>query len=1234
MKKTTKLLFGKSILLLFAIFLSSLSYGQCVNSTPYLTVTSNNSGTVQNIGGCTFVTEYNTIEGLVVGENYIFTAETNVFGETPIPKYVSITDGSNVSIAHGMSPLVVNAITAATVRLHVSNDATCTGGSGCHTTTVQFLADCPAPISLGANTLTTTGANVTWSPVGTETAWDIQYGVTGFTLGSGTIVTDVAASNYTLSGLASGTVHQFYVRANCASEDSLWAGPFSFATVCLPVTEFYESFDTTTASFGGPLPICWSKGGSASNVYLQSGSNFPMSAPNRLYMFSDSDDSIETFAGMPLVSNLQADTHRLRFTAYCTVADRVIQVGYLTDPNDVATYQYLDEFLMPSTQITSASQFVLTPGALPAGVQRLVFRNVTAPGEAAEIYIDDVRWEVIPTCIEPSNPSVSNVLGTSASVEWVAQTPAPAQGYEYYLSTSSTSPTDATVATGSVAAGVTTLNLTTLTPVTNYFIWVRSVCSATSKSVWTLPAAFTTPCASVVPYYLENFSTYTFSGLPSCWNKYNDGDASTGPTGNPNTGSWSPDTMMNVSGNNAAKINLYTSTFSPAKGWLVSPVFDLSAGGYQIKYNVGTTQWNQTTAINSPGLMGSDDIVQFLMSVDGGTTWTPLETYDSSNTPGNTVATEIYDIPTVTSSSVRFAYYANSGTVTTDLTDYDFFVDDFIVQTIPTTVPACASNVIATISAGCGNFPTVISWNATSGSDGYKLSIGTTPGGTDILNAQTLTALNYSYTGAINATYYYKVVPFNANGDAVGCVEQSFTTSATGCYCTSVPTSFDGDGISNVLIGTTNFPTTAISYFDHSATTVTMNQGLNNNVQITFVTGFTYDTNIWIDFNNDYDFDDAGELVQTGITSTNEDPTTLNASFVMPASAPLGVHKMRIGTADTGQFTPNPCYSGSWGVTLDFTVNIVVAGCTPAAVASSTLAPNCATSQFSVAVNVTSLGSGTPAISDGTTTWPVTATGVINIGPFASGASVVLNLLHGSDATCDLPLGTFTYICPPANDDCSTAIALTAGGVFADNAVVVTTVGATNSNPPAPGCAFFQGSDVWYSVVVPASGSITVETNPNPASPIGDTGLAVYSGSCTSLTLVECDDDDSANGNFSLVALTGRTPGEVLYVNVWEFGGDVAGTFQVSAYDASLGNESFDSSSFRFYPNPVNDVLNLSYSQSINKVQVINILGQEVKTVTLDANQAQVDMSNLPSGTYLVKVTSDNQVKTIKVIKN
>jgi hypothetical protein len=45
------------------------------------------------------------------------------------------------------------------------------------------------------------------------------------------------------------------------------------------------------------------------------------------------------------------------------------------------------------------------------------------------------------------------------------------------------------------------------------------------------------------------------------------------------------------------------------------------------------------------------------------------------------------------------------------------------------------------------------------------------------------------------------------------------------------------------------------------------------------------------------------------------------------------------------------------------------------------------------------------------------------------------------------------------------------------------------------------------------------------------------------------------------------------------------------------------------------------------------LVGQEVMTKAVNANQSQIDMSHLSAGTYLVKVTADNQVKTIKVIK-
>jgi hypothetical protein len=47
----------------------------------------------------------------------------------------------------------------------------------------------------------------------------------------------------------------------------------------------------------------------------------------------------------------------------------------------------------------------------------------------------------------------------------------------------------------------------------------------------------------------------------------------------------------------------------------------------------------------------------------------------------------------------------------------------------------------------------------------------------------------------------------------------------------------------------------------------------------------------------------------------------------------------------------------------------------------------------------------------------------------------------------------------------------------------------------------------------------------------------------------------------------------------------------------------------------------------------LNLLGQEMIVKSMNETQGQVDMSQLSAGTYLVKVTSDNQVKTIKVVK-
>jgi hypothetical protein len=85
--------------------------------------------------------------------------------------------------------------------------------------------------------------------------------------------------------------------------------------------------------------------------------------------------------------------------------------------------------------------------------------------------------------------------------------------------------------------------------------------------------------------------------------------------------------------------------------------------------------------------------------------------------------------------------------------------------------------------------------------------------------------------------------------------------------------------------------------------------------------------------------------------------------------------------------------------------------------------------------------------------------------------------------------------------------------------------------------------------------------------------------------------------------------------------------------DSCLANDTFTAANFEYYPNPVSNVLNISHSAIISKVEVINIVGQLVNSQAINSTKAQIDMSGLPSGSYLVRVSSANQVKMIKVIK-
>jgi hypothetical protein len=59
----------------------------------------------------------------------------------------------------------------------------------------------------------------------------------------------------------------------------------------------------------------------------------------------------------------------------------------------------------------------------------------------------------------------------------------------------------------------------------------------------------------------------------------------------------------------------------------------------------------------------------------------------------------------------------------------------------------------------------------------------------------------------------------------------------------------------------------------------------------------------------------------------------------------------------------------------------------------------------------------------------------------------------------------------------------------------------------------------------------------------------------------------------------------------------------------------------------------LSARQTITSINVYNVLGQEVQTITPNSLSSKVDMSALNSGAYFVKVNINGATHTIRIMK-
>ena len=345
-----------------------------------------------------------------------------------------------------------------------------------------------------------------------------------------------------------------------------------------------------------------------------------------------------------------------------------------------------------------------------------------------DIAIDDVTFDELPTCPNPSTIITSNITDSMADLSW---TPGGSEAlWNIEL-------VDIT------AGGIQTMNatetgisnphmLTSLISANDYEVYIQADCSG-DLSDWVGPVSFTTLCSSITPDYSADMST----NLPDlCWDEAGDGDLISGPI-DLGSSAWRDGTSYAYGNSNA--INLFASNRDE---WLLSPLFDLSVGGpYQLDLNVAVTDWNDGFADDT---MGSDDEVYLLMTLDGGLSWATVNTWNTSNEPPLGGESYIQDL-SFFNGTVQFAIYATEGDID-DSEDYDFHVGRFEVRTIPSCAEPSAGMATSISDSGAN-----ISWTVNGSETMWNIELvnisnGETATGTatetGISNPHSLSALS------------------------------------------------------------------------------------------------------------------------------------------------------------------------------------------------------------------------------------------------------------------------------------------------------------------------------------------------------------------------------------------------------------------------------------------------------------------------------------------------------------
>ena len=329
---------------------------------------------------------------------------------------------------------------------------------------------CPKPTLLTASNVGSNSVDLTWTAGGSETAWNVVWGATGFTPGDANQAgSDVATTNaYTVQGLSSGTDYDIYVQADCGVDGpSVWGN-------AVKITTSPECGDTLTG-------LC--------------------------YSLNNTQEVLLNFTATT------GDWAELVFLAggVETCCDEVIVYDGLNGTGNIIYGALTGGGL---SDYSTVPPVVSSTGTLSLVINTDGSNTCSSVGYTPFDVV--VNCMVPPTCLVPTALTLGEVTGDEITVSWTAQN--AETSWNVIWGPSGFTPGDVNQL-GSDVATSTTYTVTGLAESTEYDIYVQADCGGGDLSSWAGPVEVLTSCNAMPAIgYCEDFEDIDELG---CWRVIN-----------------------------------------------------------------------------------------------------------------------------------------------------------------------------------------------------------------------------------------------------------------------------------------------------------------------------------------------------------------------------------------------------------------------------------------------------------------------------------------------------------------------------------------------------------------------------------------------------------------------------------------------------------------------------------------------------------------------------------------